>query len=71
MTLRTQYDAARLQRMNTLLQAALALPPHEREGWLQTMPADLAALVPLLRSLLQRAAADDDAFMQRPAASIG
>lgn len=71
MTLRTRCDATQLQRMNTLLQAALALPPHEREGWLLALPADVATLVPLLRSLLQRAAADDDAFMRFPAASLG
>jgi len=64
-------DTVRLQQMNLLLRAALALPPQEREAWLQRLPAEHAALVPLLRTMLQRAQADDDAFMQRPAVSVG
>jgi len=64
-------DTVRLQQMNLLLRAALSLPPHEREGWLLGLPPEHAALVPLLRTLLRRAQAGNDAFMRRPAASIG
>ena len=68
---RVTSDTARLQQMNMLLRAALALPPQEREDWLLGLPPEYAALVPLLRALLRRASAQNDAFMQRPAASIG
>ena len=42
-----------------------------RADWLQSLPAEQAALVPLLRELLQRAAGGHDAFMRHPAASLG
>jgi hypothetical protein len=59
-------DTARLQQMNTLLEAGLALPEAEREAWLRGLPAEHAALVPLLRTLLQRASVETDDFMRKP-----
>jgi len=59
-------DTQQLQQMNTLLEAALALLPHEREAWLQTLPEEHRALAPLLRAMLQRASVETDDFMRAP-----
>ena len=59
-------DTARLQQINTLLEAGLALPEDERDAWLRALPVEHAALAPLLRTLLQRAAVETDDFMRRP-----
>lgn len=56
----------RLKRLNALLEAALALPPAERAGWLQSLPAEHAALAPMLASMLERAAVETDSFMRAP-----
>jgi len=59
-------DTARLQSVNQLLAVALALPEHERESWLQGLPADKAAFAPLLRAMLARTSVETDRFMRRP-----
>lgn len=59
-------DTAHLQQVNTLLQQALALPPHAREAWLDALPAEARALVPALRALLARAGVETDDFLRRP-----
>src|SRR5215831_15970554 len=62
-------DAAdRLRQLNTLLEAALALPVHERNHWLRTLPHEQQSFVPVLSALLARAAIETDTFMQRPIA---
>ena len=66
MSRRPPPDIADLQQMNTLLEAGLALPEAERDAWLKALPAEHAALVPLLRTLLQRASVETDDFMRRP-----
>lgn len=71
MTLRPAPDTAQLQQMNTLLKAALALPEGEREAWLQALPQQHAALVPLLRAMLTRASVETDQFMRKPVALAG
>ncbi|MGL4575408.1 MAG: hypothetical protein ACRCV9_11550, partial [Burkholderiaceae bacterium] len=57
----------RLRSVNALLQAALALPQEERAPWLGTLPPEQQAFVPLVQSMLARAAVETDTFMQRPA----
>jgi len=63
-------DPERLRRVNMLLEAALALPQQERDRWLQDLPPAQQPLVPLLRTLLARAAVETDAFMRRPAGFV-
>jgi len=57
---------AQWQRLNALLEAALALPAAERAAWLRALPAEHAALLPTLASLLDRAAVETDTFMRAP-----
>ena len=62
-------DPDLLRRVNTLLEAALALPPDERDDWLNTLPPEHRDLLPMLRRLLARAVtADSDTFMRQPLA---
>jgi eukaryotic-like serine/threonine-protein kinase len=61
------FDPERLQRVNVLLAAALDLPAHEREAWLNHLAPDQQPLVPALRALLERADEQADTFMRRPA----
>jgi serine/threonine-protein kinase len=63
-------DPERLRRVNMLLEAALALPQQERDRWLQDLPPAQQPLVPLLRTLLARAAVETDAFMRSPAGFV-
>jgi serine/threonine-protein kinase len=55
-----------LRRINALLEQALALPVDARDPWLGTLPPEHQAFVPLLSSLLARAAVETDAFLQQP-----
>jgi eukaryotic-like serine/threonine-protein kinase len=57
----------RLRSVNALLQTALALSQEERATWIGTLPPDQQEFVPLLQSMLARAAVETDTFMQRPA----
>jgi serine/threonine-protein kinase len=57
----------RLRSVNALLQTVLALPHEERLTWLGTLPPEQQVFVPLLQSMLARAAVETDTFMQRPA----
>jgi serine/threonine-protein kinase len=66
MSSRIGSDTHQLQHVNTLLESALALPEDEREAWLQALPTEHRALVPLLRAMLKRAAVETDDFMRRP-----
>jgi len=61
-------DPERLRRINALLEAALALPAHERDDWLRTLPPEQQSFVPVLSALLARASVETDTFMQRPIA---
>jgi serine/threonine-protein kinase len=49
---RLDVDAARFERLNRLLDTALALGPEERERWLGGLGGEDVALVPRLRELL-------------------
>jgi hypothetical protein len=49
MSKRQMRDTAQPQQIHALLEAALALPPGEREAWLQTMPPAHRPLTPSLR----------------------
>ena len=42
-------DTAQLPQIDALFEAALALPPAEREAWLKTLPPAHRALTPSLR----------------------
>ena len=68
---RTPPDTAHLRHMNALLEQALALPESQREAWLQGLPAEHRALVPLLRTLLLRAEVETDTFMRKPVSPLG
>jgi len=57
--------------MNTLLEQALELPEDEREAWLQALPGEHGALVPLLRAMLMRASVETDTFMRKPVELAG
>ncbi|MGD9831209.1 MAG: protein kinase [Piscinibacter sp.] len=60
-------DPGELRRLNGLLEAALALPPAQREAWLRGLPASDHDLLPLLRQLLERAGTDaGDDFLREP-----
>jgi eukaryotic-like serine/threonine-protein kinase len=59
-------DAARLQRLNALLEHALALDSVDLEPWLQQLPAALQLDLPDLRVLLARAEIGTDAFLSQP-----
>src|SRR5690348_188733 len=62
-------DHRHLQRINALLEIALELPREERDGWLNALPADDAALAPKLREMLAKSSAQSDAFLERPVAA--
>lgn len=65
-------DPGELRRLNALLEAALALPPEQRNAWLQGLPEADRDLLPLLRQLLQRAGTDaGDDFLREPLAIEG
>lgn len=65
-------DPGELRRLNALLEAALALPPEQRDAWLHGLPDAERDLLPLLRPLLRRAGTDaDDAFLREPLAIDG
>jgi eukaryotic-like serine/threonine-protein kinase len=49
-------DAATWARLSPLLDAALDLPPAERDAWLAALPAEHAELKPAIAALLARAA---------------
>ncbi|MGL4574495.1 MAG: protein kinase domain-containing protein [Burkholderiaceae bacterium] len=59
-------DPEHLRSVNALLETALALPVHERQCWLNALPAQQQSFVPLLQNLLARAVQETDTFMQRP-----
>jgi eukaryotic-like serine/threonine-protein kinase len=59
-------DGSRLQRLNALLEHALALDSVDREQWLQHLPAALQVDLPDLRVLLARAEIETDAFLSQP-----
>ncbi len=59
-------DTDRLQRINTLLAAALALPEDERGAWLRALPPAQQGDLPILGALLARAEVETDTFLQRP-----
>jgi hypothetical protein len=61
-------DAQRLSRLNALLAVALDLPEHELDPWLQSLPPDAQAFVPMLKALLTRASVETDTFMRQPIA---
>jgi tetratricopeptide (TPR) repeat protein len=63
-------DLPRWQRINTLLQEALALPHDQHEQWLECVACEQADVVPVLRALLARQAMKTDAFMGRPVAPV-
>ncbi|HVO05750.1 MAG TPA: protein kinase [Burkholderiaceae bacterium] len=63
-------DPERLRRINSLLEAALALPLHERDHWLRTLPPEQQSFVPVLSALLARSSVETDTFMQRPIAVV-
>jgi tetratricopeptide (TPR) repeat protein len=63
-------DLPRWQRVSTLLQEALSLPEDQRSRWLAELGSDQLEVVPLLRALLARGAAENDTFMSRPVASL-
>ena len=62
----TPPDPERLRRVNALLEEALALPPHEREAWLQRLHVSEAPLASSLAAMLARAAVETDTFMRLP-----
>jgi hypothetical protein len=59
-------DLPKWWRINALLREALGLPNEQREPWLERIPPEHRDLLPLLRSMLARAAVESDAFMRRP-----
>lgn len=50
-------DPATWQSLNRLLDEALEVPPQDRDAWIEGLPAELDALKPRLRALLERASA--------------
>lgn len=64
------HDLPRWRRINALLSEALALPPGPRDSWLERVALEQGDLVPVLRALLAREAAETDAFMSRPVAAL-
>jgi eukaryotic-like serine/threonine-protein kinase len=60
------HDTADLRRINMLLEQGLALPEGECEAWLQALPQEHRALMPVLRALLLRAEVETDTFMRKP-----
>ena len=56
----------RLHRINALLEEALALPPAQRETWLDALAGEDRALVPVLAGLLERSAVETDTFLRAP-----
>jgi eukaryotic-like serine/threonine-protein kinase len=60
-------DAADLKQLNALLETALALPAAEREAWLRALTFEQQRLLPLLMSMLDRAAVETDSFMRSSA----
>ncbi len=54
----------RLQRLNSLLEQALALSKDEREAWLRARSPAEQTLVPLLAGLLERADDAGDPFLR-------
>jgi eukaryotic-like serine/threonine-protein kinase len=59
-------ETDRLQRLNALLAAALALPEDQRQAWLRSLPPAEQSFVPMLHSMLSRASVETDTFLQRP-----
>ncbi len=57
-------DAAELRQLSALLETALALSPAERSAWLRSLPLHQQRLVPMLASMLDRAAIETDSFMR-------
>jgi eukaryotic-like serine/threonine-protein kinase len=65
-------DTEQLRQLNALLETALDLPPARRGAWLDQLPPQHSALVPQLRSLLERANMETDQFLRQSAhASVG
>lgn len=60
-------DTQRLRQVNRLLAEALTLTDAQQQAWLAALRGDDAALAPLLRMLLRRAAVETDGFMRHPA----
>jgi eukaryotic-like serine/threonine-protein kinase len=56
-----------LKQLNALLETALALPLAERAAWLRALPFAQQPLMPLLMSMLERAAVETDSFMRQSA----
>lgn len=59
-------DPQRLRQMNALLEVALSLDESERAPWLQALPPEQQAYVPLLKTLLARVSIETDTFMKEP-----
>jgi len=59
-------DAARLRRLNILLETALALPTLMREPWLDELQTEDQPLSQTLRALLARVAVETDDFLRQP-----
>lgn len=53
---RSNFDANAWAELNKLLDAALDLPPPQRDPWIEALAPEFAALKPRLRELLSRAA---------------
>jgi eukaryotic-like serine/threonine-protein kinase len=64
-------DAATWLRINPLLDAALELPPAERDAWLTTLPTQHDDLKALLRTLLERASRIDKAALLEALPAMG
>jgi eukaryotic-like serine/threonine-protein kinase len=66
-----EAEVPRWRRLNILLREALELPLDQREAWLSHLSPDEKDLLPLLRTLLARAAAvETDDFMRRSADNV-
>jgi serine/threonine protein kinase/tetratricopeptide (TPR) repeat protein len=63
-------DISKWRRINTLLDAGLALPPAQRGAFLAGLSGEHADILPLLRPLLDRATVESDVFMERPVHSL-
>jgi serine/threonine-protein kinase len=63
-------DLPRWQRINSLLQEALELEPHQREAWLQRIASEQPDALPILQSLLARQSVETDSFMAHSVASL-
>ena len=70
MSHRPPPDTAHLRQINVLLEQGLALPEEQREAWLQALPPEHDALVPLLRMLLMRSGVETDTFMRTPVGAL-